>query len=207
MGSSSSEGGREDDEQPHTVRVGEFWLGATEVTQAQWKAIMNNNPSEFKGDELPVEEVSWKDIQGFIKILNRRTGKRFRLPTEAEWEYAARAGTQTAYYWGDGIGRNNANCDGCGSRWDNRQTAPVGSFKPNAFGLFDMLGNVREWTCSQYKESYDGSEKKCAVSARRYSLRGGSWSSHPGYVRSASRFNFVPGIRIYYLGFRLARDN
>jgi formylglycine-generating enzyme required for sulfatase activity len=95
------------------VRVGE-----TEVTQAQWKAIMNNNSSRFKGDDLPVEQVSWKDIQQFIKKLNTRTGKRFRLPTEAEWEYVARAGTQTAYYWGDGIGRNNANCEGCGSRWE-----------------------------------------------------------------------------------------
>jgi formylglycine-generating enzyme required for sulfatase activity len=187
MGSPSSEEGREDDEQPHTVRVGEFWLGETEVTQAQWQAVMGSNPSSFKGDDLPVERVSWNDIQEFIKRLNTRTGERFRLPTEAEWEYAARAGTTTAHYWGDGIGRNNANCDGCGSRWDNRQSAPVGSFKPNTFGLHDMLGNVWEWTCSQYKESYDGREQKCAVSARKYSLRGGSWYDGPGYVRSASR--------------------
>ena len=95
-------------------------------------------------------------------------------------------------YWGDGIGRNNANCDGCGSRWDNRQTAPVGSFSPNTFGLHDMLGNVREWTCSEYKKRYDGSEQKCSVSASKYSLRGGSWRFDPRGVRAAYRSNYHP---------------
>ena len=167
---------------------------------------MNNNPSHFKGDDLPVEKVSWNDIQEFIRKLNNLTGKRFRLPTEAEWEYAARAGTQTSRYWGEAIGRNNANCKGCGSRSDNGQTATVGSFKPNAFGLFDMLGNVWEWTCSEYKKSYDGSEQKCSVSARRYSLRGGSWIRAPWSVRSANRYGLGPGYRLNYLGFRLAQD-
>jgi len=153
-----------------------------------------------------VEKVSWNGIQEFIRKLNNRTGRRFRLPTEAEWEYAARAGTQTFRYWGDGIGRNNANCDGCGSRWDDSQTAPVGSFGPNAFGLFDMLGNVWEWTCSEYKKPYDGSEQKCAVSVRKYSLRGGSWDYGPRYVRSANRGYVGPDARHAYLGFRLALD-
>jgi formylglycine-generating enzyme required for sulfatase activity len=124
----------------------------------------------------------------------------------SEWEYAARAGTQTTRYWGDGIGRNNANCNGCGSRWDYKQTAPVGSFSPNTFGLHDMLGNVLEWTCSEYKKSYDGSEQKCSVSADKYSLRGGSWNGRPRYVRSAHRVNDVPDARANDLGFRLARD-
>ena len=123
----------------------------------------------------------------------------------SEWEYAARAGTQTARYWGDGIGRNNANCDGCGSRWDE-QTAPVGSFSPNTFGLHDMLGNVWEWTCSQYKESYDGSEQKCSVSASKYSLHGGSWGNKPMWVRVATRFGYNPDARDYGIGFRLAQD-
>jgi formylglycine-generating enzyme required for sulfatase activity len=215
MGSPSSEEGRSgiawlflnSDETPHMVRVGEFWVGETEVTQAQWQEVMGSNPSSFKGDDLPVEMVSWEDIQEFIKKLNARSGKRFRLPTEAEWEYAARAGTQTARYWGDGIGRNNANCDGCGSRWDNKQTAPAGSFKPNAFGLFDMLGNVWEWTCSEYKKHYDGSEQKCSVSARKYSLRGGSWFDSPGRrVRAADRWSAGPGARNRHIGFRLAQD-
>jgi formylglycine-generating enzyme required for sulfatase activity len=188
------------------VSVGEFWLGETEVTQAQWQAVMGSNPSKFRGDDLPVEKVSWKDVQEFIKKLNARSGKRFRLPTEAEWEYAARAGTTTARYWSEGIGNNHANCDGCGSRWDNRQTAPVGSFQPNAFGLHDMLGNVREWTCSAYKASYAGSEQKCAVSAGGYSLRGGSWDYGPGGVRAAHRLNGAPGYRYSGIGFRLAQD-
>ena len=95
---------------------------------------------------------------------------------------------------------------GCGSRWDNRQTAPVGSFSPNTFGLHDMLGNVYEWTCSQYKKSYDGSEQKCSVSASKYSLRGGSWNFKPRRVRAAYRDNYYPDTRSYLIGFRLARD-
>ena len=154
-----------------------------------------------------VEQVSWKDIQQFIRKLNARTGKRFRLPTEAEWEYAARAGTGTARHWGEAIGRNHANCDGCGSRWDDRQTAPVGGFQPNAFGLYDMLGNVFEWTCSQYKGSDDGSKQECADQASRYSLRGGSWNGGPRGVRAAYRLSDGPASRDIYLGFRLARDN
>ena len=123
----------------------------------------------------------------------------------SEWGYAARAETQTARYWGDGIG-NNANCDGCGSRWDGKQTAPAGSFKPNAFGLFDMLGNVFEWTCSEYKKSYDGSEQECSVSASKYSLRGGSWYNRPRRVRAANRNYSNPVYRSFYIGFRLAQD-
>ena len=182
-----------------------------EVTQAQWQAIMGSNPSKFKGSDLPVEQVSWDDIQEFTKKLNRRTGKRFRLPTESEWEYAARAGTQTAYYWGDEIGRNNANCDGCGSRWDGDETAPVRSFTPNTFGLHDMLGNIWEWTCSRYllpihKKSYDGSEQECSDYASKYSLRGGSWYDGPGRVRAAFRNGNYPDSRLNSIGFRLAQD-
>ena len=209
MGSPSSEKDREDNEKQHTVSVGEFWLAETEVTQAQWQAVMGSNPSKFRGSDLPVEQVSWNDIQEFIRKLNRRTGKRFRLPTEAEWEYAARAGTQTAYYWGDQIGSNNANCRECGTRgrWDGKQTAPVGSFKPNAFGLFDMLGNVYEWTCSAYTWSYDGREQKCSVSASTYSLRGGSWFNEPWGVRAAHRTVYLPDGRLLVIGFRLVREN
>ena len=206
MGSPTSEKGRDDDERPHTVSVGELWLGETEVTQAQWQAVMGSNLSKFRGGDLPVEQVSWKDVQEFIKKLNAHSGKRFRLPTEAEWEYAARAGTTTARYWGEGIGNNNANCDGCGSRSDSRKTAPVGSFTANTFGLFDMLGNVYEWTCSQYLLIYDDSEKKCAVSAGRYSFRGGSWSNPPMNVRASSRRSTFPFKRLNSIGFRLARD-
>jgi len=123
----------------------------------------------------------------------------------SEWEYAARAGTGTSRYWSEGIGSNHANCDGCGSRWDE-QTAPVGSFTPNTFGLHDMLGNVWEWTCSEYKKSYYGSEQKCAVSAEVAALRGGSWSDAPRWVRAANRHIGNPAYRGIGIGFRLAQD-
>ncbi len=159
----------------------------------------------MNGDDQPVVEVNWHDAVAYAKWLSRKTGKRFRLPTESEWEYAARAGTQTSRYWGEAIGRNHANCDGCGSRWDDSQTAPVRSFTPNTFGLFDMLGNVWEWTCSAYTKSYGGSEVKCAVSASKYSLRGGSWFHAPWWVRATSRLGY-PDNRGPEIGFRLARD-
>ena len=212
MGSPTSEKGREDNERQHTVSVGKFWLGETEVTNRQYRLFKpGHNSKSYKGhslngDEQPAVYVTWNRAVAYAKWLSQKTGKRFRLPTESEWEYAARAGTQTAYYWGDGIGGNNANCDGCGSRWDDKQTAPVGSFKPNTFGLHDMLGNVWEWTCSAYTKSYDGSEQKCSVSASRYSLRGGAWNGLPGWVRAANRPNSGPDIRHQDLGFRLARD-
>jgi formylglycine-generating enzyme required for sulfatase activity len=236
MGSPSSEEGRKETERQHTVRVGEFWLAETEVTLGQFSQFVRDSghrpQSESKGcwwyngskweesksknwrspgfsqplDSQPVVCVSWNGALAYARWISQKTGKRFRLPTEAEWEYAARAETQTAYYWGDQIGSNNANCRECGSRWDGKQTAPVGSFKPNTFGLFDMLGNVWEWTCSQYKESYDGSEQECSVSARTYSFRGGSWYDPPWVVRAAFRSFYNPDYRNYNYGFRLARD-
>lgn len=144
MGSPSTEKGRQQfAENQLSVRVAEFWLAETEVTQSQWKAVMATNPSHFKGDNRPVEKVSWHDVQEFIKRPNSRTEKRFRLPTEAEWEYAARAGTRTARYWGERTGSNKANCYGCSSRWDNEQTAPVKSFTPTI-----NLGSLICWAIS-----------------------------------------------------------
>ena len=207
MGSPSLEEGRSgnwlsnSDETPHMVRVGEFWLGETEVTQAQWKAIMNNNPSHFKGDDLPVEQVSWDDIQVFIELLNHRSGKRFRLPTEAEWEYACREGGRKVRYCNgkDEAGKSEINYRG-------GETKPVASFAPNSLGLYDMSGNVFEWTCSEYKKSYDGSEQKCAASASRYSVRGGSRYNDQKRVRATYRMVLAPVDRNSDLGFRLALD-
>jgi formylglycine-generating enzyme required for sulfatase activity len=179
------------------------WLNSPRRERA---ANRSYNYPVLRTNDRPVEQVSFYDVQEFIKKLNARTGERFRLPTEWEWEYAARAGTGTARYWDEPIGRNHANCDGCGSRWDNRQTAPVRSFTANAFGLHDMLGNVEEWTCSEYKDHYDGREKKCADRASYYSLRGGSWLNKPRFVRSARRNYGVPDHRYGSLGFRRARD-
>ena len=137
------------------------------------------------------------------------TGRPYRLLTEAEWEYAARAGTTTAYYWGDEIGKANANCNGCGSQWDNRETSPVGSFKPNAFGLYDMSGNVLQWVEDCYHDNYDdaptdGSAWTSGDCSRRV-VRGGSWYSDPQYLRSADRFGYATDFRSGDLGFRLAR--
>jgi len=207
MGSPTTEEGRQQfAETQHPVTVGNFWLAETEVTQAQWKVVMGGNPSDFKGDDRPVEKVNWYDVQEFIKKLNISTGKQFRLPTEAEWEYAARAGTMTVRYWGEEIGRDLANCNGCGSHWDYRQTAPVKSFAPNGFGLYDMLGNVWEWTCSAYEWSYGGSENRCVNQAEHVSIRGGSWFHKPRWMRAAHRRFTLPHFRPFFYDFRLAKD-
>ena len=210
MGSPASEEGRYDDERQHRVCVEAFSIGKYEVTQGQWEAVMGSNPSYFSGcADCPVEQVSWNDVQVYLERLNARTGKRYRLPTEAEWEYAARAGTSTAYFWGDAVGSNNANCDGCGSRWDNQRPAPVGSFQPNGWGLYDTAGNVWEWTCSIYDNDYSGAESRCESNNHADSrvLRGGSWNDVPHWVRSACRLWGTPDVRTFNLGFRLAQDS
>jgi formylglycine-generating enzyme required for sulfatase activity len=194
-----------DDEKPGwfygDIDIQPFQMGETEVTQAQWQAIMNNNPANFKGDDLPVENVSWKDIQQFIKKLNARSGKRFRLPTEAEWEYACREGGRKVRFCN---GRDEASKSGI--HYGSSKTKPVASFAQNSLGLYDMSGNVFEWTCSAYTKSYDGSEQKCSVSASKYSLRGGSWDLKPGGARAANRVGGSPDARGNFLGFRLAQD-
>ena len=137
------------------------------------------------------------------------TGQPYRLLTEAEWEYAARAGTTTAYYWGDDIGKGNANCNGCGSQWDAKQTSPVGSFKPNAFGLYDMAGNVFQWVQDCYHPDYngvptDGSAWNSGDCSNRV-VRGGSWVSGPRLLRSPNRDGVATVFRGFNLGFRVGR--
>ena len=209
MGSSQGDS----DERPvHevTIRQG-FYLGKYEVTQAQWEAVMGSNPSRFSGcGDCPVERVSWVDAQVFIRKLNEMEGEnRYRLPSEAEWEYAARAGSGTVYSWGNEIGNNRANCRGCGSRWDGEKTAPVGSFPANAWGLHDMHGNVWEWVQDCWNGNYEGAPvdgsawESGACSARV--LRGGSWSYEPGYLRAAGRVGLTSGDRYSHFGFRIAR--
>ena len=209
MGSSQGDS----DERPvHkvTIRQG-FYLGKYEVTQAQWEAVMGSNPSRFSGcGDCPVEGVSWDDAQAFIRKLNATEGEdRYRLPSEAEWEYAARAGTTTRYSWGDEIGHNRANCDGCGSQWDGEKTASVGSFPANAWGLHDMHGNVWEWVQDCWNGSYqgapaDGSAWERGDCSRRV-FRGGSWVENPRSLRVANRYRGSAGLRNYYYGFRIAR--
>ncbi|MFI3190857.1 hypothetical protein BCS42_16810 [Crenothrix sp. D3] len=215
MGSPDTEKKRASDEKQHKVCVEDFKIGKYEVTQAQWKAVMGKNPSYLKGDNLPVESVSYNDVQDFINKLNTQTGKSYRLPTEAEWEYAARAGTTTAFYTGDCINTEQANYDGnydynnCGAKTGvNKQTTvTVGSYPANPWGLYDMAGNVFEWMCSAYVDLYDGSETKCSGNSNANTsrvLRGGSWNGFAWDSRSADRYYSTPDIRIHDIGFRVA---
>jgi formylglycine-generating enzyme required for sulfatase activity len=205
------------DEKPlHSVNIKRFSLGKYEVTQGQWKALMGSNPSNFSqcGDNCPVEKVRWDEIQQYIQKLNTKSGQQYRLPSEAEWEYAARAGSTTRYSWGNDIGRGNANCKNCGSQWDNKSTAPVGSFMPNAFGLHDMHGNVWEWVQDWFHYDYNGAPTDGSAWVRdgeqRFRvLRSGSWSSYEANLRSGYRAKGTPngskgdsGLS----GFRLARN-
>jgi formylglycine-generating enzyme required for sulfatase activity len=204
-------------EQPqHQVNVSGFAMGKYEVTQAQWQAIMGNNPSEFKGDlNLPVEKVSWEDAQEFCRKLSARTGKNYRLPTEAEWEYAARAGTITAFAFGSTINTQIVNYDGnypyqqAAKGSYRKQTVPVGSLgAANGFGLFDMHGNVWEWCEDVWHESYvgapsDGSAWLSGGNSSRRVVRGGSWYFYGWHCRSAARSWNAPGSRYVYLGFRV----
>jgi uncharacterized protein (TIGR02996 family) len=180
---------------PVTLATG-FWLGTHPVTQAQWQAVTGRNPSKFRGDALPVEHVSWDDCQEFVARLSERTGQRFRLPGEVEWEYACRAGTTTPFFFGETIFTNQANYDGTtrvggGPRGvDRKQTTPVGSFPPNAWGLYDQHGNVLEWCQDRSRPAEEFAPEELGVAhgvRHPRVLRGGSWGGSPLGCRSAYR--------------------
>ncbi len=150
----------------------------------------------FGRGQQPVINVSWDDAQRYVAWLSRITGKQYRLLTEAEWEYAARADSTTAYHWGDDIGKGNANCNGCGSEWDGKQTSPVGSFKANAFGLYDMVGNISEWVQDCYHDNFNGAPADGSAWTNGDCdfrvLRGGSWDKNPRFLRAADRDRALP---------------
>jgi len=215
MGSPASELKREDDETQHRVRISKgFYLGAYEVTQAQYKAVMGANPAHFKkGGNYPVEMINWNDAVTFCKKLSAKEGKTYRLPTEAEWEYACRAGTTTPFAFGQTISTDRANYDGNYIYGSGRKgvlrkaTMPVGSFRPNAWGLHDMHGNVWEWCGDWYGKDYYGqasaTDPRGPSSGPSRVLRGGSWLNYPVRCRSADRNSSSPDTRSTYLGFRV----
>ncbi len=232
-----SEDGQKDERPVHRVTIERFAMSAHEITKGQfaqfvqatgfktqaeinsdkgcwiigsgWQAGTSwRNPGIEQDDGHPVVCVSWDDAQAYVKWLRKKTGKKYRLPSEAEWEYAARAGSTTHYPWGDEIGRNKANCDGCGSQWDTKGTAPVGSFAANAFGLFDTVGNVREWVEDCLHGSYEGTPDDGSVwiSGGDCNIRvlcGSSWYSRG---RSANRYWDNRDFRFDTYGFRIAQD-
>lgn len=208
MGSPATEAGRNDDERQHRVCVNSFEIGKFEVTQRQWQAVMGDNPSYFKrgGDNNNPVEVSWNAIQEYLAKLNAWTDWKYRLPTEAEWEYACRGGVAgQRYCGGDDLDR----LAWYGANRDGKKVHPVGQKAVNGFGLYDMSGNVWEWTCSLYDESYSGAEIKCAKddAVSPLAVRGGSWANIPTWVRSAKRDEADPTRRIIsFIGFRLARS-
>lgn len=194
---------------PRHVRVAPFEIGRYEVTQAQWQAVLGRNRSKFKDPRRPVEQVTWLEVQEFIQALNRREGTtHYRLPTEAEWEYAARAGATTAWHFGDDatlLARHAwfGGAPGSGTR-------AVGGRQPNAWGLFDMHGNVWEWVQDCWHDNYDGAPADAGVfpggDCNHRVVRGGGWDSAPAYLHAAERGSLQAGLHDINVGFRLARS-
>ena len=204
----------------HDVTIARsFAVAKFEVTFAEWDACVADGGCDgYRPDDegwgrgnMPVMNVTWANAQAYVQSLSRKTGKPYRLLSESEWEYAARAGTSVPYWWGQFSSMGNANCEGCGSRWDNQQASPVGSFPANGFGLHDMLGNVWEWTQDCENEAAtgapsDGSAWTSGNCAMRV-LRGGSWNNNPRTLGMTSRVRESTGDRRHSTGFRVARAN
>ena len=229
MGAPEDEPESGDDERPqHRVAVPQFLMGRYPVTQAQWRVVadykkserdLDPNPSRFKGDNRPVEWVSWEEAQEFCLRLSEKTGKTYCLPSEAQWEYACRAGTTTPFHFGEMLTLDLANYDtdssynGSPTAKYRGETTDVGSFPANEWGLHDMHGNVWEWCEDDWHGSYANKPEalkqagnmpwRSAESESRKLLRGGSWNFNPGYCRSAGRFNFSRDLRNAFIGFRV----
>lgn len=201
MGSPEDEPGRLDNEaQVDVTLTSGYWLADTQCTQELWRAVMGTSPSSFSDDKLPVEHVRWEECKAFCAKLTELLdcGIKFKLPTEAQWEYACRAGTTAAYSTGDELTADQA----C---FEAEQPRPVASFKPNAWGLYDMHGNVWEWCADRYGEKLAGGDDPTgATSGQDRVLRGGRWLDHARDCRSAFRDGWRPGGRLLALGFRLA---
>jgi formylglycine-generating enzyme required for sulfatase activity len=230
MGAPESEKESRDNERPQRdVSVPTFCMGKYPITQAQWGVVatlpqinqeLNPDPSNFKGDQCPVEQVSWLDAMEFCRRLSKHTRREYRLPSEAEWEYACRAGTTTPFHFGETITTDYVNYDGgypygdAPKGEDRNDTTDVGSFKAaNTFGLYDMHGNVWEWCADDWHDSYEGAPKDAQIwikDIKNYEdpesvklLRGGSWSFFARYCRSACRYYDLARSRNFIVGFRV----
>lgn len=211
MGSTGKEKGRGDDEGPRQVTFSKaLYVGVHTVTQEQWLVVMGNNPSQFKGEKnLPVDSVTWHECQEFCKKLQAREKKPYRLLTEAEWEYVCRAGTTTAFHMGETASPDQANYNGNFTYRDGKtgvyraKTTPVGMFPPNAWGLYDMHGNVSQWCQDWYGGLSAATDPQGPKSGKTRVLRGGSWSNHPIFCRSANRNSAEPDTRLEHYGFRI----
>lgn len=204
------------DERPqHKVSLQGFSISKYEITFEEYDRFASSTGRELPNDNgwgrgtLPVVNVSYEDAIEYTKWLTEQSGHQYRLPSEREWEYAAAAGTESPYWWGFELGQNKANCGNCGSQWDNRQPAPVGSFPPNAFGLHDTIGNVLEWTDTCYRASYQGSpafgQNWEGGSCSKRMVRSGSYQTFEKDLRTTKRNSYSPKIRIETLGFRVVR--
>jgi formylglycine-generating enzyme required for sulfatase activity len=220
MGSSASDPEHAPEETPqHRIRLAKaLAVGRYPITRAEFAAYARDTSgTDSVGrtyfdatDRDPAVMITWGDANDYAEWLSRRTGQHYRLPTEAEWEYAARGGTLTRYWWGDEVGTGNADCGMCRSRWDGRSTSPVGSFKANPFGLYDMLGNVYEWVADCYWRDYSKAQEDASApfegaDCRQRVLRGGAWTSNPDDVRAAARIELDVGVRQDVVGFRVVR--
>ena len=217
MGSPETEAGRFANEGPqHDVAIARpFAVSKFDVTFDDWDACVSIggcpgvDDSTYGRETKPSINVSWIEAQKYVTWLARMTGKPYRLLTEAEWEYAARAGATTAYSWGEDIGAGNANCMGCGSKWDKVETSPVGSFPPNAFGLYDMAGDVWQWVQDCNHQDYQNAPTDGSAwtggDCNEHIVRGGSWLAKPPFLRSTFRGEFPTDERNSDLGFRVAR--
>jgi uncharacterized protein (TIGR02996 family) len=211
MGSPPDEPERRSDEVQHRVTLTKgYWLGAYLVTLAQWQAIMGDRPRSSEGLDQPVAHVTWNECQRFCNALGERDGKRYRLPTEAEWEYACRAGTTTAFFFGDEVSTSQVSHERNEKGSPDRGTTPVGAFPPNAWGLFDMHGNLWEWCADWYAAYPEGDQIDPTAPAKdgQPIVRGGCWHNPARYCRSAMRHCLPPNDPTHNVGLRvvLCRD-
>lgn len=201
----------------HRVSISKpFAIGRYEVTFGEWDQCVDDGGCKHRPDDRewgrgdrPVINVSWLDAKAFVTWLSQKTGKTYRLPTEAEWEYAARGGSNTAYWWGRDVGSRQANCRECNTG-DVQKTAPVGSYKPNAFGLYDTAGNAAEWIEDCWNDNYRGAPNNGSAwtsgQCRLRVLRGGAFDSQAKYLRSMARFRYDTDVRYIANGFRVVRE-